>query len=467
MAITFYNSLTKKAEPFVPLNAGEVKMYSCGPTIYNYSHIGNFRAFVFYDLLVRYLRFRGFDVTHVMNLTDVDDKTIKGSMAKGQSLTDYTSFYEKEFLKDMQTLNMNRPNIIPKATEEIDAMVELISKLLEKGHAYKNDKGDIYFKISSFPEYGEMADIDKRSLKENADNRLNSADEYGKDNVFDFALWKAWDENDGDVYWETKIGKGRPGWHIECSAMSAKYLGQPFDIHTGGIDLIFPHHTNEIAQSECACGVKFCNYWMHNGHLFVNGKKMSKSLGNFYTLRDLLDKGYSAEAIRYELIKGHYRQELDFKEDNLEANAKVIKKFKDFLSRLDDVKDASGTDDAQDLLAETKEAFILAMDEDLNTPNGLAVLFDFMGEVNKRMPEMSAKGAEGVKALFNSFMDVFGFAVASKEDALNAEEEALFTQRNAARAEKNYALADELKQKLKALGIEVKDTADGSKWSRI
>ena len=363
MAITFYNSLTKKAEPFVPLNAGEVKMYSCGPTIYNYSHIGNFRAFVFYDLLVRYLRFRGFDVTHVMNLTDVDDKTIKGSMAKGQSLTDYTSFYEKEFLKDMQTLNMNRPNIIPKATEEIDAMVELISKLLEKGHAYKNDKGDIYFKISSFPEYGEMADIDKRSLKENADNRLNSADEYGKDNVFDFALWKAWDENDGDVYWETKIGKGRPGWHIECSAMSAKYLGQPFDIHTGGIDLIFPHHTNEIAQSECACGVKFCNYWMHNGHLFVNGKKMSKSLGNFYTLRDLLDKGYSAEAIRYELIKGHYRQELDFKEDNLEANAKVIKKFKDFLSRLDDVKDASGTDDAQDLLAETKEAFILAMDE--------------------------------------------------------------------------------------------------------
>ncbi|MBR7158791.1 MAG: cysteine--tRNA ligase [Alphaproteobacteria bacterium] len=467
MAITFYNSLTKKAEPFVPLNAGEVKMYSCGPTIYNYSHIGNFRAFVFYDLLVRYLRFRGFDVTHVMNLTDVDDKTIKGSMAKGQSLTDYTSFYEKEFLKDMQTLNMNRPNIIPKATEEIDAMVELISKLLEKGHAYKNDKGDIYFKISSFPEYGEMADIDKRSLKENADNRLNSADEYGKDNVFDFALWKAWDENDGDVYWETKIGKGRPGWHIECSAMSAKYLGQPFDIHTGGIDLIFPHHTNEIAQSECACGVKFCNYWMHNGHLFVNGKKMSKSLGNFYTLRDLLDKGYSAEAIRYELIKGHYRQELDFKEDNLEANAKVIKKFKDFLSRLDDVKDASGTDDAQALLAETKEAFILAMDEDLNTPNGLAVLFDFMGEVNKRMPEMSAKGAEGVKALFNSFMDVFGFAVASKEDALNAEEEALFTQRNAARAEKNYALADELKQKLKALGIEVKDTADGSKWSRI
>ena len=467
MAITFYNSLTKKAEPFVPLNAGEVKMYSCGPTIYNYSHIGNFRAFVFYDLLVRYLRFRGFDVTHVMNLTDVDDKTIKGSMAKGQSLTDYTSFYEKEFLKDMQTLNMNRPNIIPKATEEIDAMVELISKLLEKGHAYKNDKGDIYFKISSFPEYGEMADIDKRSLKENADNRLNSADEYGKDNVFDFALWKAWDENDGDVYWETKIGKGRPGWHIECSAMSAKYLGQPFDIHTGGIDLIFPHHTNEIAQSECACGVKFCNYWMHNGHLFVNGKKMSKSLGNFYILRDLLDKGYSAEAIRYELIKGHYRQELDFKEDNLEANAKVIKKFKDFLSRLDDVKDASGTDDAQALLAETKEAFILAMDEDLNTPNGLAVLFDFMGEVNKRMPEMSAKGAEGVKALFNSFMDVFGFAVASKEDALNAEEEALFTQRNAARAEKNYALADELKQKLKALGIEVKDTADGSKWSRI
>ncbi len=467
MSIIFYNSLTKKPEPFVTITPGKVKMYSCGPTIYNYSHIGNFRAFVFYDLLVRYLRFRGYEVTHVMNLTDIDDKTIKGSMAKGQSLTDYTSFYEREFLKDMQTLNMNRPNIIPKATEEIDAMVELISKLMEKGHAYKNAKGDIYFKISSFPEYGEMADIDKRSLKENADKRLNNADEYGKDDIFDFALWKAWDENDGDVYWETKIGKGRPGWHIECSAMSAKYLGQPFDIHTGGIDLIFPHHTNEIAQSECACGVKFCNYWLHNGHLFVNGKKMSKSLGNFYTLRDLLDKGYTAEAIRYELIKGHYRQELDFKEDNLEANAKVIKKFKDFIQRLEAIKATEGNADISDLLTTGKESFIAAMDEDLNSPAGLACVFDFMNEVNKLMPELSEKEAGKAKELFNSFMEVFGFKISTAEASLTKEEEALFVKRNEARADKDYALADELKHKLAELGIEVKDTPDGTKWSRI
>lgn len=466
MPITFYNSLTKKQEPFIPLMPKKVKMYSCGPTIYNYSHIGNFRAFVFYDLLVRYLRFRGFEVTHVMNLTDVDDKTIKGAKDKGLSLSEYTSFYEQEFLKDMSTLNIKQPNIMPKATLEIDAMVELIVKLIEKGHAYKNNKGDIYFKISSFPNYGEMADIDKRSLKENADNRLNNADEYGKDNVFDFALWKAWDENDGDVYWETKIGKGRPGWHIECSAMSAKYLGQPFDIHTGGIDLVFPHHTNEIAQSECACGVKFCNYWMHNGHLFVNGKKMSKSLGNFYTLRDLLDKGYTPEAIRYELIKGHYRQELDFKESNLEANGKIIKKFKDFMARLNDIKIEESSENIDNLLLKTEDAFIKAMDDDLNSPSALAVIFEFMNEINKRISKISTKDAMKIKELFSSFMEVFGFVIISKESVLSPEEAELFEKRNIARAEKNYILADELKEKLKNLGIQVKDTPEGSKWSR-
>ena len=468
MSLRFYNSFSKKVEDFIPLVKNEVKIYTCGPTIYNYAHIGNFRAYVFDDVLVRYLRFKGFKVTHVMNLTDVDDKTIRCSREKGQSLKEYTNFYARAFLDDMHTLNINKPDIMPRATAEIDAMVNLITALLDKDYAYRNYRGDIYFRISSFDDYGKMAGIEQEKLKENADKRLNDSDEYDKDNVFDFALWKAWDEADGDVFWDTKIGKGRPGWHIECSAMASKYLGQPFDIHAGGIDLIFPHHTNEIAQAECAYDKKFCNYWMHNGFLLIDGKKMSKSLGNFYTLRDLTEKGYSPDCIRYELVKAHYRQDLDFKENNMEANAKSLKKLKDFAFRLSQ-NNRYGDDSelGQKFADELRTAFTDAMDDDLNTPNGLAAIFDFMNKVNKEESEFNSKDAGVILKTFIEITDVLGFNVHVRKENLSGEALDLFNRRCEARKNKDWALADELKKRLADLDYAVKDTPEGSFWEKM
>ena len=468
MSLRFYNSYSKKVEDFVPLKNNEVKIYTCGPTIYNYAHIGNFRAYVFDDVLVRYLRFKGFHVTHVMNLTDVDDKTIRCSGEKGQSLREYTDFYARAFLDDMHALNINKPDIMPRATGEIDAMVNLITALLDKDYAYRNYRGDIYFRISSFEDYGKMAGIDQENLKENADKRLNDSDEYDKDNVFDFALWKAWDEADGDVFWETKIGKGRPGWHIECSAMASKYLGQPFDIHAGGIDLIFPHHTNEIAQAECAYDKKFCNYWMHNGFLLIDGKKMSKSLGNFFTLRDLLNKGYSSDCIRYELVKAHYRQDLDFKENNMEANSKALKRLKDFAFRLSQNNRYGENDDkGQKFADELKTNFVAAMDDDLNTPNGLAAIFDFMNKVNKEEATLNSKDAAIILKSFIDISDVLGFNVHVRKENLSGEALDLFNRRCEARKNKDWALADELKARLADLDYAVKDTPEGSFWEKM
>lgn len=468
MSLRFYNSFSKKVEDFVPLVENEVKIYTCGPTIYNYAHIGNFRAYVFDDVLVRYLRFKGFKVTHVMNLTDVDDKTIRSSREKGQSLKEYTDFYARAFLDDMHALNINKPDIMPRATGEIDVMVNLISTLLEKDYAYRNYRGDIYFRISSFEDYGKMAGIEQENLKENADKRLNDSDEYDKDNVFDFALWKAWDEEDGDVFWETKIGKGRPGWHIECSAMASKYLGQPFDIHAGGIDLIFPHHTNEIAQAECAYDKKFCNYWLHNGFLLIDGKKMSKSLGNFFTLRDLLKKGYTADSIRYELVKAHYRQELDFQEKNMEANIKSLKRLKDFAFRLSQNNRAGENNKlGQSFADELKANFISAMDDDLNTPNGLAAIFDFMNKVNKEETKLNSLDASVILKTFIDITDVLGFNVHVRKESLSGEALDLFNRRCEARKNKDWALADELKARLADLDYAVKDTPEGSFWEKM
>jgi len=289
MAIKFKNSLSRVREEFKPIEPGKVKFYTCGPTVYNFAHIGNFRAYIFEDLLRRYLKYKGYDVYQVMNLTDIDDKTIRDSQKEGISLKDFTGRYIKAFFDDLDTLGIERAEQYPAATEHIPEMVELIKKLTENGYAYEVN-GNYYFKISAFKDYGKLANLDMAGLKAGA--RV-ATDEYEKDSVSDFALWKAWDEADGDVYWETEIGKGRPGWHLECSAMSMKYLGNHFDIHTGGVDNMFPHHENEIAQSEGATGEKFVNYWMHCEYLIVDGRKMSKSLGNFYTLRDIIDKGYS------------------------------------------------------------------------------------------------------------------------------------------------------------------------------
>ena len=470
--VKFFNSLTKKVEEFDPLIAGEVSLYSCGPTVYNFAHIGNLRAFIFSDLLKRYLQYRGFKVKHVMNITDVDDKTIRDSQKAGESLQSFTDRYLKEFISDLDTLFVDKAETMPRATEEIDGMVKMIEVLIEKGHAYKAESGDIYFTVSSFPTYGELVGLDASALKANAGGRLNSADEYDKENVQDFALWKAHQEGDGDVFWETSIGKGRPGWHIECSVMSTKYLGQPFDIHTGGVDLKFPHHTNEIAQSECCIGEKFVRYWMHNEHLLVNGKKMSKSAGTFFTLRDLLEKGHDARAIRYELIKTHYRQHLDFREDSLTANKKIVGRFQGFYERLKSKNVfADGVSDWQGVVDKCVNGFIEAMDEDLNISEGLASIFEFMKAVNKEFENLNQGQTNEALQVFQGFdsvLAVLNMEVASSVDGdLEVKIGALIEERAAAKKEKNYERSDQIRDELLAMGIEIKDTPDGVKWKQI
>ena len=457
--LKLFNSRTHALEEFKTIDGtNTVRMYGCGPTVYNYAHIGNLRAFVFYDLLRRYLKFKGYDVTFAMNITDVDDKTIKSSKAAGQSLRDYTTFYMNEFFKDWEVLNISKPDKIIRATDEIDAMVDTIEILMQKGHAYKAAGGDIFFKISSFPEYGKMANIDASKLKANADGRL--ADEYEKEDAQDFALWKAWTENDGDVYWDTRIGKGRPGWHIECSTMSHKYLGQPFDIHVGGVDLIFPHHTNEIAQSECAYGCLFANFFVHNAHLMVNGEKMSKSKNNFYTVRDLVGKGYDKRAIRYEFLKSGYRQTLDFIESNMTGNKSIVDKLDNFMERLN-VANGAGWTDIDSVLANSKNAFEEAMDNDLNTPEALACVFELMSVVNKNFELLSKADANKITEQMKSFDTVLGILPEKSERTLTQEEQDLINKRQEARVAKDWATADALKAELNARGIEIKDTPTG------
>ena len=332
-SIRLFNTLTRKKETFIPIDEGEVRMYTCGPTVYDYAHIGNFRAFLFEDLLKRWLEYRGFKVTHVMNITDVDDKTIRGSQKQQIPLRQYTEYYTKAFFEDVAVLSIEPADYYPRATEHIPEMVALINRLMEKGYAYKGEDSSIYYAINKFKNYGKLSKIKVRELKAGARVKV---DEYAKEEAMDFALWKAWTKEDGDVFWETELGKGRSGWHIECSAMSMKYLGETFDIHCGGVDNMFPHHENEIAQSEAATGKKFVNYWLHNEHLLVEGKRMAKRYGNFYTLRDLLKMGYDPKAIRYLLLSTQYRQQFNFTFEGLDAAKGAIERLRNLMRRLQD-----------------------------------------------------------------------------------------------------------------------------------
>ncbi len=463
--LTLFNTRTHQKEPFIPLHPNEVRMYGCGPTIYNYAHIGNYRAFVSYDILNRYLRYKGYHVVFCMNLTDVDDKTIRDSRAEGKNLREFTDRYADSFLKDCALLNIQKPDVMPRATEEIQSMIELIQQLLQTGYAYQVPSGDVFFKISAFSEYGQMAGIDPTNMRANADGRLS--DEYEKENAQDFALWKAWTEKDGDVYWETPFGKGRPGWSIECSAMARKYLGQPIDIHMGGVDLIFPHHTNEIAQSECAYGCRFVNYWVHNAHMMVNGQKMSKSLKNCYTLNELIERGYSKEAIRYEYLKSHYRAQMDFQLENITGNQTVIEKFGNFLMRLKTEAQGAGWSKLPEALTQVSQGFENGLDDDLNMPVALAAIFDFMTEINKNFQGLSRQDAQKIIEQMQRFNTVLAVFPEMKEDRLTSEEEKLISQRQTYRQVKDWAKADALKQQLFNLGIEVKDTPTGPVWRRI
>jgi len=463
----FYNTLTRKKEEFKPLEKGVVRIYTCGPTVYDYAHIGNFRTYVFQDLLRRWLEYRGYKVIQVMNITDVDDKTIRGARREGISLKEYTERYIKAFFEDIKTLNIEKAEYYPKATEHIKEMVELIKKLLEKGYAYKAEDGSTYYDISKFKEYGKLSKIKIEELKPGA--RVK-ADQYAKEEARDFALWKAWDEEDGDVYWETELGKGRPGWHIECSAMALKYLGETIDIHSGGVDLIFPHHENEIAQSEAVTGKPFARFWLHSEHLMVEGRKMAKSLGNFYTLRDLLKMGYSPKAIRFLLLSTHYRQQLNFTFEALKAAEKTIERLQIFMERLKEANGIGCGKQIEKLIEKVKEEFETALDDDLDINTALASLFEFIREVNKLIDEnkLSKQEARMVRELMLKFDKVLGvIGEEEKEEELPKEIMELIRKREEARKRKEWETADQIREKLREMGIIIEDTPTGTKWRRV
>ncbi|MGC8847056.1 MAG: cysteine--tRNA ligase [Candidatus Hydrogenedens sp.] len=464
MAVCFFNTMNRKLEPFIPLEPPKVKLYTCGPTVYNFAHIGNFRAYIFEDLLKRYLKFRGYNVFHVMNITDVEDKLIRTCRETGKSLKEITDFYIEAFFKDLDTLQIERADIYPRATEHIPEMVAIIKKLKEKGHTYEHE-GSIYFRLSTFPEYGKLSHMNIEELKVGASGRVDS-DEYTMENARDFALWKAWDEEDGNVFWETELGKGRPGWHIECSAMSMKYLGESFDIHCGGIDNMFPHHENEIAQSECATGQPFVKYWLHCAHLVVDGKKMSKSLGNFYTLRDLLERGLEPLAIRWVLLATHYRQPNNFTFETVESASSSIRRIRDFRLRLKEIK-GSG-DELMEECSQCEKLFIDALDDDLNISSALGVLFDFIRDVNKKIDngEVGEKGAHNAINLLNKLNQITGLFNPDMEDEIPAEVLEKVMQRQQARREKNFTLADTIRNQLLEQGWVIEDTPQGPRVKR-
>ncbi len=493
MGLTFFNTLTRRKEQFVPIKEGEVKLYTCGPTVYDYAHIGNFRAYIFEDLLRRYLKYRRYKVTQVMNITDVEDKTIRASRDKDIPLSQHTEQYTKAFFEDLDTLNIERAEYYPKATEHIQEMVDLIAKLLKKGYGYKSEDGSIYYDISKFENYGKLANVDIGELKAGA--RVKH-DEYTKESAADFALWKAWDEADGDVFWETPFGKGRPGWHIECSVMSMKYLGETFDIHTGGVDLIFPHHQNEIAQAEAATGKKFVNYWLHNEHLIVENRKMSKSLGNYYTLRDLLAKGYTGRQIRYLLLATHYRSPLNFTFGGLDAARNGLQRIDSFLERLQGIKKDIDISCVDELIVKSRKEFIESLDNDLNISAALSSVFSFIWEVDKLIEEGTI--GRGDVAFVEEFLreidGVLGFiyhqirefeeesvtistetgswsiiisTMTPDEDKPTDEKiRTLLKDREKARKEGNWELADSIRNEILEMGYIIEDTAAGPRYRK-
>ncbi len=460
-----YNSLTRRVEPFEPLEGRCVRLYTCGPTVYNFAHIGNYRAYMFEDILRRQLKAAGYAVVQVMNLTDVDDKTIRGSREAGVPLAAFTQPFKQAFFEDLKTLNIEPAEHYPAATDHVPDMIALIERLLERGHAYRSDDGSVYFNVASFADYGKLAHLDREGLKAGA--RV-AQDEYEKDNVADFALWKAWDEQDGDVVWEAPWGRGRPGWHIECSAMASKYLGESFDIHTGGVDNLFPHHENEIAQSEAASGKPFVRYWLHCEHLRVDGRKMSKSLGNFHTLRDVLARGYSGREVRYVLLAGHYRQELNFSFAALDAARAALGRLDEFHARLVEAAAGATPGEPPAWAAAAQRAFAAAMEDDLNVPVALAALFDMVHAGNRALDAGEGQGGAAAAALdvLGQADRVLGVLQGAAAEGPDAEAAALLEQRAAARAARDWAESDRLRDALAARGWEVRDTPDGQKLKR-
>ena len=464
MTTRLRDTLSGAVRPLEPLEPGHVRIYSCGPTVYGPTHIGNFRSFLFADVLVRYLRYRGLRVTWVMNITDIDDRIIANANSAGVEIGELTNRWLERFKADFVALRMTPPDVLPRATEHIDEMVAIIARLLERGHAYRTDDGSIFFRISSWPAYGRLARIDPSQLQ--VGERVE-ADEYGKDDVRDFALWKA--PKPGEPAWDTPIGRGRPGWHIECSAMSMKHLGESFDIHTGGIDLIFPHHEDEIAQSEASTGRTFVRIWLHCDHLRLGGAKMARRVGNIARVSELLEAGVSPRALRYALIAVNYRQPLEYSDESISAAAAAIERLDTLESALDAyAEDRPDAPDLEGVLADARARFEAALDDDLNVSAALAALFELVRELNRRIAERSLSTADAGRAL-GALRDLDRVLAILPDEvaALPPGAAELLDARERARANRDWAASDRLRDELASLGVAVEDTRDGQRSKRV
>jgi len=456
--IYLFNTLTRQKEQFSSLEEGKVRLYTCGPTVYNFAHIGNLRTYIFEDLLKRVLQACGYKVHHVMNITDIDDKTIRDSQKTGETLELFTKRYTEAFLEDIKSLSIIPADNYPKATDHICEMVDMIQTLMERGAAYKGGDGSIYFSIKSFSGYGKLSHLNMEELKQGASERVLS-DEYDKESVSDFVLWKAYDqERDGDVFWESPFGKGRPGWHIECSAMAARELGQTLDIHCGGVDNCFPHHENEIAQSESVHNKPFSRFWLHAEHLIVDGKKMSKSLGNFHTLRDLFSKGFSGREVRYLLLQTHYKTQLNFTFDGLVAARHSLERVDDFIRRLEDLPQGEGIG-VSAFLQESEEQFFLALADDLNISQALAVLFELIRHTHVLCDkgEFFSKDGELLLDLLHKMDDVLGVLRFSFEEELPQEIQEAIKKREKSREDRNWVEADLWRAFIEEKGYSLQD----------
>jgi cysteinyl-tRNA synthetase len=465
MAVRFYNTLTRSVEEFVPREPGKVGMYTCGPTVYNRAHIGNFRTFLFSDLVKRYLRYRGYDVTWVMNFTDIDDRTIAGSQKEGIPMREFTERYTKIFLEDRDLLGIEPANVYPKATEHIPEMVELVKCLHARNLAYQTD-GSHYFRVAAFTDYGKLARLDVEGLQQ---VERVAGDDYAKQDSRDFALWKGYEPVDGDVYWETEIGKGRPGWHLECSAMSLKYLGEEFDIHLGGVDLIFPHHQNEIAQTEGCTGHRLARYWLHSEFLMIDADKMSKSLGNIYSISDVIDKGWTPREIRFALMGTHYRQQLNFTLDVLQAARNSLERIDAFLRNLEFAAGAGGETEAEAMLVRCENQFQAGLDNDFNYAEAVAAIFNLIREGNSLIAEgkVGPSEAKQIQAVLSRFNGVLDYIYPKQSlDSTDDQIEDLIRAREEARKQKQWAEADRLRDVLASRGIILEDRAGGTIWRR-
>ncbi|MBT3394399.1 MAG: cysteine--tRNA ligase [Waddliaceae bacterium] len=467
MDFVLYNTMTRKKEAVLPLDGKTLRVYTCGPTVYDYAHIGNFRTYVFEDLLRRAAKFFGMDVEQVMNFTDVDDKTIKGALAAGVTLEEYTKKYKEAFLHDLNVLGIEDVEHRPAATEYVDAMITMVQGLFDKGYAYKGSDGSIYFSIAKFKGYGKLSHLPLEDLKTGASERTDN-DEYDKEHASDFVLWKAYDKDrDGEIFWESTFGPGRPGWHLECSAMAKAILGNTIDIHCGGVDNIFPHHENEIAQSEAYTGEPFSKMWVHSEYLIVENRKMSKSLGNFYTLKDLIDKGYTGKQIRYMLLQTHYRMQLNFTIQELDAVKTSLERIHSFVTRMEEIQGDDSSNAADGVVEKTTKAFSEALADDINIAKALAAIFDMIREVNAIADKgsLSTEEAQKILAMVKSFDAVLGIMTPEKEETPQDLLDAL-EQRQQARNDKDWKRADELRDIITSRGYTIEDTPKGARLKK-